>query len=92
MKIMIASLIVCLAGIPAFAGTTETPGRYQLFVGKMDTYQLKDPENLFKLSDGTVNTIFRIDTYTGKTWFLQRTSKKIENALLPYQNWVLIEE
>jgi hypothetical protein len=92
MKILFAFLLVLLAASASFAEPNDEPsqsGRYQLCVGKLDLFW---PDSPTKFHEETVNSVFRIDTVTGKTWYLQRTAKKFKDGLSPNQTWVLIEE
>jgi hypothetical protein len=93
MKIVLTLLLIpfCLvAAVAEPSGEPSQPGRYQLYIGKLDRYW---PDSPAKLHEETVNTVYRIDTATGKTWYLERTVKKLNDTIVvPNQSWILIQE
>ena len=95
MRTLFLCLLICLCGFAVVAEPNETvspSGRYQLVTGKLDVFSVADASKP-TYNETVSNTVFKIDTATGKTWYVERTVKPgPKDSFIPVEAWVLIEK
>lgn len=91
MKMFAGFLAVSLIGAVAYKLDRGATGRYQVVPARLDYYTLPllHDNNGASIKEIVINTAIRIDTQTGKTWYLTRFEKK---NLMPGVGWTLAEE
>lgn len=99
MKTLLICSVLFLSGIALSAEPTNEdllrPGRFQIVVGRLDNFGIADV-NKVTLKEVTQNTVFKIDTSTGQTWYAERTVKPApspnpKDRYVPTISWVLID-
>ena len=91
MKMFAGFLAITLISAVAYKLDRGATGRYQVVPARLDyyTFPLPHDNNGASIKETVINTAIRIDTETGKTWYLTRFQKK---NLMPGVGWTLAEE